>query len=394
MEAKMDWDNESDKSASWREAAEKALLRGKIDEAYVNIDKAFVASGRTVDLLMKADLLWAAGDVERFIAFIEDNMYRFEADLSPRERKGRLDPLLRKGGEYFLKTANALYEADRYQECAEFAQLVLTKHAVFLSSKKHRELFEFAWSSSYDELLKQLYADRQYELCIAVVDDVLGHYRKLTTWGQRNRYRKLRAFAYFRQGEYGKGLFGYLTVPSVVLTICLLLVMGLSLKLAFNAISGSVMTSVRQVTAKVESPAKGAATVASPTAKAVTVSRRAEIKSITLFEADANIPLVGARKYQTEFSRQSKRIFVEVLYRNLNFRVADATLPLIIQYYGPSGALLQEIVSTSSPKKEIESAITSLGWRPEENAAWPSGRYIVKVTLDGVLHPDIIFEVR
>ncbi len=390
----MDRENDADKSASWRDAAEKALLRGKIDEAYLNIDKAFVASGRTVDLLMKADLLWAAGDVEKFIVFIEDNMYRFEADLSPRERKGRLDPLLRKGGEYFLKTANALYEADRYQECAEFAQLVLTQHAVFVSAKKHRDLFEFAWSSSCDALLKQLYDDRQYDRCIAIIDDALSNYRQLTTWGQRNRYRKLRAFAYFRQGDYGKGLFGYLAVPSVIMTICLLLTMGLGLYLAFNALSGSILTSVRQVAAKVEPPAKGVETVATPASKATTVSRRAEIKSIKLFEADANIPLVGARKYQTEFSRQSKRIFVEVLYRNLNFRVADTTLPLVIQYYGPSGALLQEIVSTSSPKKEIESAITSLGWRPEEGAAWKSGRYIVKVTLDGVVQPDVGFEVR
>jgi hypothetical protein len=178
-----------------------------------------------------------------------------------------------------------------------------------------------------------------------------------------------------------------------VLTLFLLLGLGLGVKFSFDAITGSVMTSVRQVTAKVDAPAKMTTPVVTPAKTAPKVSRNAEIKSIRLFEADANIPLVGARKYQTEFSRQSKRIFVEVLYRNLNFRVVDTTMPLVIQYYGPSGTLLQEIVSTTSPKKEFESAITSLGWRPEDNP-WQNGRYVVKVTLDGVLQPDVVFEVR
>ena len=86
----MEWENKTDSSAVWREAAEKALLRGEVDEAFRNIDKAIAASGRTIDLLMKADLLWAAGKHEQCIEYIESNMYRFEADLSDRERKSRL----------------------------------------------------------------------------------------------------------------------------------------------------------------------------------------------------------------------------------------------------------------------------------------------------------------
>jgi hypothetical protein len=113
-----------------------------------------------------------------------------------------------------------------------------------------------------------------------------------------------------------------------------------------------------------------------------------------LFEADRSIPLVGARVYQNQFTRKARRIFVEVHYRNLSFRKTDVSLPLIIQYISPTGVLLQELTTTSNPKKEYESAITSMGWRPDGDADWKPGRYTVRVVLDGEQLPDVNFEVR
>ena len=391
----MEWENKTDSSARWREDAEKALLRGQIDEAFRNIDKAIASSGRTIDLLMKADLLWAAGKHEQCIEYIENNMVRFEADLTERERKSRLLPLLRKGAEYFYKKADSLYEAGRYAECAEFAKFVLTEHASFLQQKKYRELFEFAWQSSNDELLRSLYKSRDYEGCVDAVDHIFAKARHLTTFGQRNRYRKLRAKAYFRQGRYAIGLLDYFTVPGVWMTLFAVIILVYGLNIGYQILEGSgFFKPSSAVTQKNESPAattlSGAVKVA-PTRPAV---RRAEIKSVKLFEADRAIPLVGARVYQNQFTRQARRIFVEVHYRNLNFRKADVSLPLIIQYISPTGVVLQELTTTSNPKKEYESAITSMGWRPDEDAAWQPGRYTVRVIMDGEQLPDVNFEVR
>ena len=391
----MEWESKIDSSASWREDAEKALLRGQIDEAFRNIDKAIASSGRTIDLLMKADLLWAAGKHEQCIEYIENNMVRFDADLTERERKSRLLPLLRKGAEYFYKKADSLYEAGRYAECAEFAKFVLTEHASFLQQKKYRELFEFAWHSSNDELLRSLYKSRDYEGCVDAVDHIFAKARHLTTFGQRNRYRKLRAKAYFRQGRYAIGLLDYFTLPGVWMTLFAVIILVYGLNIGYQILVGSgFFKPSSAVTQKNESPTattpSGAVKVA-PTRPAV---RRAEIKSVKLFEADRAIPLVGARVYQNQFTRQARRIFVEVHYRNLNFRKADVSLPLIIQYISPTGVVLQELTTTSNPKKEYESAITSMGWRPDEDAAWQPGRYTVRVIMDGEQLPDVNFEVR
>ena len=391
----MEWENKTDSSAVWREAAEKALLRGEVDEAFRNIDKAIAASGRTIDLLMKADLLWAAGKHEQCIEYIKSNMYRFEADLSERERKSRLLPLLRKGAEYFYKKADSLYEAGRYAECAEFAKFVLTEHAGFLQQKKYRELFEFAWQSSNDELLRGLYKNHDYEGCVDAVDHIFAHARHLTTFGQRNRYRKLRAKAYFRQGRYGIGLLDYFSVPGVWLTLFAVIVFVYGLNIGYQILVGSgFFKPAAVVTQKNESPAAATPPGAAKVSPARPAVRRVEIKSVKLFEADRAIPLVGARGYQNQFTRQARRIFVEVHYRNLNFRKVDVSLPLIIQYISPTGVLLQELTTTSNPKKEYESAITSMGWRPDGDADWQPGRYTIRVVLDGEQLPDVNFEVR
>lgn len=90
--------------------------------------------------------------------------------------------LCRKGAEYFYKKADSLYEAGRLCRMRGFAKFVLTEHPGFLQQKKYRELFEFAWQSSNDELLRVLYKSRDYEGCVDAVDHIFAHAHHLTTF--------------------------------------------------------------------------------------------------------------------------------------------------------------------------------------------------------------------
>ncbi len=344
---------------------------------------------------MKAEILCAAGELEKGMTLLKDNMNRFEADLSPREKKNRLDPALRKVADYLLKTVEALDEEERYVESLAFAQRILTEYNGFLKTKRHRELFTFAWSSSYDEVIDRLYEGKDYEACIDAVDAALTRFRRLTALGQRSRYKKIRAWAYFRSGRYGKALLEYFTVPSVAVTLVLFLVLAYGVRSGFQAIGSLSLLggAKKQVITKTTPPAGAEGIVATPLPPRPAI-QRAEVTSLKLFEVNGEIPAIGVRNYQSSFQKQSGRIFVEVLYRNLNYLRADATMPLVVRYYGPNGNLWQEIITSSSPRKEYSSAITSVGWRPEGSAGWPSGRYVVKVSLDGEPEQEVSFEIR
>ena len=376
------------------------MLRGRVDEAVRNIDRAIAAGSKAVDLLMQIDLLWAAGAYEKCMIVLEENMVRFEAELTPRERKTKLDPVLRRVAVHLLNIADGLYAAEKFEECVVFAQDVLMQHAVFLKLKKHRVLFRFAWSSSCDEVLRRLYASENYESCVEAVDDILTHQSSLTTFWQRSRYRKLRALAKLHLGRFGSAMLDFLCVPGVQASLLILALVIFVWFGGFRLLTGAKFFSLakREVVKQVETPANSKAPPSSPVVvskePAKNAARLAEIKSVKLFESGPSIPPVGKRNYQNQFSRQAGRIFVEVLYRNLSFRVADATIPLSILYYGPTGALLQEISSKTSPKKEYESAITSLGWRPEGEGGWPPGKYTVKVALEGEPLQELSFEIR
>lgn len=391
----MDRDKSVRNSESLREAAEVALLQGQIDEALRMIDKAVASEGRTLDLLMKAEILCAAGELEKGMALLKDNMSRFEADLSPREKKNRLDPALRKVADYLLKAVEALYEEERYVESLAFAQRILTEYNAFLKTKRHRELFAFAWKSSYDEVIDRLYYGKDYGACIDAVDAALTRFRRLTTFGQRNRYKKIRAWSYMRTGRYGKGMVDYLSVPGVLFTLIFFLLVVYGIQAGYQAIStfSFFSGSKKQITAKNSSSSMSSGLAATPLPPRPAI-QRAEISSLKLFEVNGEIPAIGARNYQSSFRRQSGRIFVEVLFKNLNYLRADVTMPLFVRFYGPSGDLVQEVITNSSPRKEYSSAITSVGWRPEGPAGWPPGRYVVKVSLDGEPEQETSFEVR
>lgn len=121
--------------------------------------------------------------------------------------------------------------------------------------------------------------------------------------------------------------------------------------------------------------------------------KKAELKTIKLYEAGKEIPAVKARSYATQFTRQARLIYVEISYKNNNYKIADSTLPVTLQYYGPSGQLLTELKATAQPKKDWASAIYTRGWGPAEGAAWQAGTYTVKVILDGETAGDVKFDI-
>ena len=384
---------------AWREAAEAALLRGQTNEALRTMERVIELGGGTQDRLTKAELLCAAGEFEKCMLFTEENMDRFEAELTAREKKNRLDSIIRKVAEWLLRTTDEMFTQEQFEECAAFSQQVLLQHSAFIKMKKYKELFEFAWRSSYDAVLRRLFTEGDYENCIFAVNVALSNYRSLTTFGQRGRYRKIRALSYFRLKQYGKGLLDYLSVPGVQLFFVFVALLAVGMIAGMNMFRGGELPQRVKDAVKAEAPAEK---VAAPATPAVTPAsppvvknaiRRAEIKSLKLFEADTEVPAVGARTYSDRFSPQAKRIFVEVLYKNYNYRVADVTLPLVVRYYTAAGALLHEMPTTSSPKKEYESAITSVGWRPE-GAGWKTGKYIVRVALDGEAVQEATFEIK
>jgi hypothetical protein len=80
--------------------------------------------------------------------------------------------------------------------------------------------------------------------------------------------------------------------------------------------------------------------------------------------------------------------------KNNNYKVEDATLPVVFQYYGPSGNLLGELKAAAQPKKEWTSALYTRGWGPPEGTSWQVGTYTVKVILDGEPAGEGTFQIR
>lgn len=122
--------------------------------------------------------------------------------------------------------------------------------------------------------------------------------------------------------------------------------------------------------------------------------KKAEVKTVKIFEAGKEIPAVKSRVYATQFTPQARIIYVEIGYKNNNYQIADASVPLAIQYLGPSGQLLTEMKVTAQPKKDWASAIYTRGWGPETGGAWALGTYTIKVSLDGEPGGEFKFEIR
>jgi hypothetical protein len=123
--------------------------------------------------------------------------------------------------------------------------------------------------------------------------------------------------------------------------------------------------------------------------------KKVEMKSINIFEAGKEIPAVKSRVYATKFNAQARLIYVEINYKNNNYQIADANVPIVIQYYGPAGQMLTEMKVAAQPKKEWASAFYTRGWNPPpDGSAWPVGTYKIKVILDGEPAGDVSFEIQ
>lgn len=145
-------------------------------------------------------------------------------------------------------------------------------------------------------------------------------------------------------------------------------------------------------------PAEPTATTgpaASPSSSASkAVVKKAELKTIKLYESNKEIPAVRSRVYATRFTPQARMVYVEFSYKNNNFQIADASVPVVIQYYGPAGQLLTEMKATAQPKKDWASALYTRGWGPIDGSPWPVGTYTVKVILDGDPAGEVTFDIR
>ena len=145
---------------------------------------------------------------------------------------------------------------------------------------------------------------------------------------------------------------------------------------------------------KPQKPALSPGTVLDPKPGPAGAVKKVEIKSINLFEAGKEIPAVKSRVYMNKFTPQARLIYVEINYKNNSYQVADSTVPLVIQYFGPSGQMLTEMKVTAQPKKEWASAFYTRGWSPPEGTSGPVGAYTVQVPGDGEQAGDVTFEVR
>ena len=156
-----------------------------------------------------------------------------------------------------------------------------------------------------------------------------------------------------------------------------------------------VVNSLKAKSTGITTPATPAATPSvTPSAPASKEAvKKAELKNIKLYEAGKEIPAVKARSYNTQFSRQARLIYVEISYKNNNYKISDSVLPVTLQYYGPSGQMLAELKATAQPKKDWASAIYTRGWGPAEGTPWQAGTYIVKVILEGEAAGETKFEI-
>ena len=161
-------------------------------------------------------------------------------------------------------------------------------------------------------------------------------------------------------------------------------------KLLANRINDAV-DNLKAKTEELTTPAVPAATPATSGLKESV--KKAELKNIKLYEAGKEIPAVKARSYSAQFSRQARLVYVEISYKNNNYKISDSVLPVTIQYYGPSGQILAELKATAQPKKDWASAIYTRGWGPPEGTPWQAGTYIVKVILDGETAGETKFDI-
>lgn len=143
-------------------------------------------------------------------------------------------------------------------------------------------------------------------------------------------------------------------------------------------------------------PAAPAVPAAAPAAagKRQTAAVKAEISQVRFFEAGKEIPAIKDRNYSGQFSRQARRVYCEVTYKNNSYKVADAKIAVAVQCYNAAGKPLGERKGFIKPRKEWATANFTVHWGADEPGFWRPGRYTVKISLEGEPAEEHAFRVN
>jgi len=122
--------------------------------------------------------------------------------------------------------------------------------------------------------------------------------------------------------------------------------------------------------------------------------KKIEVTSLRFFEAGQNAPAAKDRSYKNVFPRNSRIIYTEIGYKNNRHKIADAEIPVRIEFYGLNGQKAGEISAISRPKKEWASVLFVIRWTPTEAGSWKADQYTAKIFLEDTLAAEQKFEIK
>jgi hypothetical protein len=116
----------------------------------------------------------------------------------------------------------------------------------------------------------------------------------------------------------------------------------------------------------------------------IAAGKKGEVTTVRFFEAGREIPALKDRRYTSQFSHQASYIYTEIVYRNNGYKIADATIPLIIECLAPDGRKVAELRKTLLPKKDWATAVFAARLGPTDvGGSWQRGPYTFKIYFDG-----------
>lgn len=149
---------------------------------------------------------------------------------------------------------------------------------------------------------------------------------------------------------------------------------------ALKELIGKILPAEKKSPPPSPSPAPAAPAAPKPES---TVKKKAEVTGVKFYEAAKEGAALRERVYNTRFKASSRYIFTEISYKNGNYKVAEADIPIVIQYHGPDGRMVGELKRAARPKIDWPSALYASGWTPDTPGAWQPGQYTVKLSVDG-----------
>ncbi|MDT8902896.1 hypothetical protein [Anaeroselena agilis] len=123
-------------------------------------------------------------------------------------------------------------------------------------------------------------------------------------------------------------------------------------------------------------------------------AKKGQVTTVRFFEGGRQITPYKQRTYSAQFSPRAKNIYTEIAYKNNSYKIADAAIPVVLQYIDPAGRKVVEIKKTTHPKKDWASVVFASGAGADEVGSWQTGRYTVKVYFDGDHIGDYNFTIQ